>query len=81
MLLRKKLNREWFEEPTAIFHWKIALLFDTRELNCSVKQRTGAAGESRERSHTLPNRHRPKPRIDCVAILGKLSSICLSHIE
>ena len=35
-----------------------------------MKQRTGAAGESRVRSHTLPNRHRPKPRIDCEAILG-----------
>jgi len=40
-----------------------------------VKQRTGAAGESRGGLHTLPNRHRPKPRIDCVAILGKLSEL------
>ena len=38
-----------------------------------MKQRTGAAGESRVGLHTLPNRHCPKPRIDCAAILGKLS--------
>ena len=48
-------------------------IVSTNELNCSVKQRTGAAGESRGGLHTLPNRHRPKPRIDCEAILGKLS--------
>ena len=47
MLLRKKLNREWVEEPTAIFHWKIAILFDTRELNCSVKQRKIVQAECR----------------------------------
>ena len=82
MLLRKKkAKRAWIKEADAIFHWKIALLFDANELNCSVKQRTGAAGESRGGLHTLPNRHRPKPRIDCAAILGKLSSICLPHKE
>ena len=72
-MLRKKLHREWFEETTAIFHWKIARPLGVGELNCSVRQRTGAAGESRVSLHTLPNRHRPKPRIDCDAILGKLS--------
>ena len=43
-------------------------------LYCSVKQRTVAAGESRTNLFVMPSRHRPKPRIDCVAILGKLSS-------
>ena len=50
-------------------------IIDPRELNCSVKQRTVVAGESSGGLHTLPNRHRLKPRIDCVAILGKLSSL------
>ena len=43
-------------------------------LYCSVKQRTATAGECRGSLLILPSRHRPKPRIDCVAILGKLSS-------
>ena len=49
-------------------------IIGAREFNCSVKQRTVAAGECRGSLLTLPSRHRPKPRIDCVAILGKLSS-------
>ena len=49
-------------------------IIDPSGFNCSVKQRTVAAGERRACLHTLPNRHRLRPRIDCVAILGKLSS-------
>ena len=56
-------------------------IVSTSGLNSSVKQRTGAAGESRGGLRTLPNRHSPKPRIDCAAILGKLSSLCLLHKE
>ena len=77
--------REWsksfgsFEEAATYSSMINHSIVSTRELNCSVKQRTGAAGESRGGLHTLPNRHRPKPSDNRNAMLGKLSSLILGN--
>ena len=67
-------RRSSLKEETTYLSCRFRCTIVVGELNGSVLQRKIVQVESRGNQFTMPRRRRFKPRKDCVAILGKLSS-------